>query len=184
MLNIIEKPKEEIFIVKKFTKIIDGEKIPMLALLTINNGIMFCALSKMDKSENNINNENNIDNENNINNEINKKEKIIYDIKKIGDTWEENNKDRENNLFNLSIVSHKEKTWIITSYYHDKYFKIHWEEGKTIKTIKVPETNVEFNENIISLETFFLTEQNSYIVVRSINDDNISIHFSLTNIIL
>ena len=53
--------------------------------------------------------------------------------------------------------------WIITSYYYDQLFKIYDFSSDLIQQIKF----AKVDEYIISLEAAFLTEENSYICVRS-----------------
>ena len=151
---------EEILCIKVFTKLRYGKedlKIPKLVALTDNNNIVIYDLSKEKE---------------------NKEEKII---KNIGDSWDENKKEI-NNIFSLSTVQHGKKTWIITSYYYDKYFKIYDvdEERESIFDI-VPINNQEFNDYIISLEGFYFTEQNTFILVRSTDGYKIRINLFINH---
>ena len=83
----------------------------------------------------------------------------------IGDTFGKHKNDKKaTNVFSLSTVKHgKNNIWIITSYYYDKTFKIYNFSSDLIQQIKI----ATVNEYIISLEAAFLTEENSYICVRS-----------------
>ena len=89
-------------------------------------------------------------------------------IQNIGDTFE-SNQDNPNNTFSLSTVRHEENIWIITSYYYDKSFKIYNANGDLLHTVKN-------NEEIISLEGLYFTEENTYICVRSPNSINLFIN--------
>jgi hypothetical protein len=89
-------------------------------------------------------------------------------IQNIGDTFE-SNQDKSNNTFSLSTVRHQETVWIITSYYYDKTFKIYNYIGDLLHTVKN-------NEEIISLEGLYFTEENTYICVRSPNSINLFIN--------
>jgi len=84
------------------------------------------------------------------------------------------NKGKRNNIFSLSTVKH-DKNWIITSYFYDKYFKVYEEDGNPLFK-KVPINTQEFEDYIISLEGFFFTEQNTFIIVRSIKDNRTRIN--------
>ena len=95
--------------------------------------------------------------------DITTNEKITTQIiEKVGESFEEN---KPNNTFSLSTVRHEKSIWIITSYYHDKSFKIFNLIGELIYTVPVIPDNI--NENIISLEGLFYTEENTYICVRT-----------------
>ena len=87
----------------------------------------------------------------------------------IGNTFEKfKNNKKATNKFSLSTVKHgKNNMWIITSYYYDKIFKIYDFSSDLKQPIKV--ANV--NEFIISLEAAFLSEENSYICVRSTKNE-------------
>ena len=94
---------------------------------------------------------------------INEKDKSII-IPDIGDKEIYNiYKDKKNaiNTFCLSSCRHQSIVWIITSYYYDKAFKIFYNFGKLLLIVS---NNDEF---IISLEALYLTEENTYICVRS-----------------
>ena len=98
--------------------------------------------------------------------------KLIKIIDNIGDTFKANkNKKKAMQIFSLSSAENQGNIWIITSYYYDQAFKIYDDSGKHIKTI------LNQNEYIISLEASELTEENTYICVRSTSDgDNQRIH--------
>ena len=119
---------------------------------------------------------------------------VIYDLTEnnskiikeynIGDNF---TKDSKHNIFSLSSVNHNEKNnntvWIVTSYFYDKYFKIYdfnyllnnsqkCEIKNNISLISELAKN-EYkiidnrDEYIISLETSFINEKNTYICVRT-----------------
>ena len=160
--TILGTNDEEILLVREFNKIKDNNKIPKIVSLTNNNIINIYDITTNDIEENI---------------EINKKEENMNlgrkTISNIGDSWVEN-KGKNNNIFSLSTVQH-DKTWIITSYFYDKYFKIYDENGNQVYE-RVPVNNQEFHDNIISLEGFFFTEQNTFIIVRSIEDNKTRIN--------
>ena len=94
----------------------------------------------------------------------------------IGGKFEEN-EDKKNaiNAFSLSTVKRGEKkVWIITSYYYDKYYKIYDFDDTEDKCVIYLDKKIErreIGEYIISLESAYLTEQNSYIITRSTTDN-------------
>ena len=93
-------------------------------------------------------------------------------IKKIGDSFEEN-KYETNSTFSLSTIRHDKNIWIITSYYYDKFFKIYDSKDKFESNKKSENNNGQY---IISLESLFYTEVNTYICVRSDSSINLFIN--------
>ena len=89
-------------------------------------------------------------------------------IENIGDTFTQKKADEKNknHTFCLSTARHDKRIWIITSYYYDTYFKIFNNDGVLLH-------KVINNENIISLEGLYFTEENTYICVRT--DSNINL---------
>ena len=79
-------------------------------------------------------------------------------IKNIDDNY--NEKKLNENHFSLSTVRHEQNIWIITSYNFDAHFKIFNDSGAFLY-------KVDYNQNIISLEGLFYTEENTYICVRT-----------------
>ena len=79
-------------------------------------------------------------------------------ILNIGDNY--NIKNLNENHFSISTVRHEQSIWIITSYNFDPHFKIFDSSGAYLY-------KVEYNQNIISLEGLFYTEENTYICVRT-----------------
>ena len=156
VLCTLVDPAEKIIFVKSFNKIVNKETIPMIALLTINNKIYFYDLTKNENLED-------IEKEENI--------KKKADIENIGDTWSDD-KNKENKIFSLSTIQHNKKTWIITSYFYDKNFKIYEYDENTINKPEI----ISFNENIISIEGFYFTEENTFILIKSTDNDNIRIN--------
>ena len=102
---------------------------------------------------------------------VNDKKKNIY-ISDIGDTYSKY-KDDNNNIFYISAVRHGKGTWIITSYYYDRLFKIYdYESLKKYrdnidKTRKPQPIRVINGQNIISLEGLFFKADYTFICVRS-----------------
>ena len=91
--------------------------------------------------------------------------KQIKIISNIGDTFKANkNKKNAKNIFSLSTAKNQGNIWIITSYYYDQAFKIYDDSGQLKKTVL---NNYEY---IISLKASKLTEENTYICVRSTSD--------------
>ena len=87
-------------------------------------------------------------------------------IENIGETFSKYENDK-NNIFSVSTVQHNNELWIITSYYYDRKFKIY-------KLNKDPPKVVDcFNNFIISLQGFFLTDENTYILIRA-TENNIN----------
>ena len=102
---------------------------------------------------------------------VNDKKKSIY-VSDIGDTYLIN-KNKNNNIFYISAVRHGKGTWIITSYYYDRLFKIYdYENLKKYrdnidKTKKPQPIRVINGQNIISLEGLFFKADYTFICVRS-----------------
>ena len=82
----------------------------------------------------------------------------IISIANIGDNY--NEKNLIENHFSISTVRHEQSIWIITSYNFDAHFKIFDHLGAILY-------KVDYNQNIISLEGLFYTEENTYICVRT-----------------
>ena len=113
----------------------------------------------------------------------NKKKGESKTIGNIGNRFEKYKNDKNaTNIFSLSTVKHgNNNMWIITSYYYDQMFKIYEFSSDSIKLIKA----ANFNEYIISLEAAFLTEENSYICVRSTkNGKDEGINLFINNILI
>ena len=88
-------------------------------------------------------------------------------IENIGDTFRE---DQANNTFSLSTIRHQQNMWIITSYYYDKAFKIYNHFGELLYKV---DNNDEY---IISLESLYFTDENTFICVRTPNNINLFIN--------
>ena len=109
-----------------------------------------------------------------ISNLLNKKKCVS--VNNIGgDRFDENNKkynvfdkyeEKVNSNFSLSVVKHQKQQWIITSYYYDTYFKI-FEYSSDNKLTKRKKPIINNGEFIISLKGIYLTDANSFILVRS-----------------
>ena len=92
---------------------------------------------------------------------INEKDKSII-VQDIGDNYKAYKDDEKaTNMFSLSTCRHQEDIWLITSYYYDRAFKIYNKSGKFLYKVN---NNEEF---IISLQSLYLTDENTYICVRS-----------------
>ena len=144
ILNNVQGLKyiKKIVCIDSFKKISQDKVINYLVSIAIDNTMIISDLSINEKDNN-----------------------IIVD--NIGDKYNLY-EDSPNNIFCLSAVNHQGDTWIITSYYYDRAFKIYNSEGKNVYNNPIY-NNDEF---IISLKGLYLTEENTYICVSSTDGIN------------
>ena len=102
------------------------------------------------------------------------KENVKIEIKNIGTNFSKFNK---NNFFSLSTVYHQNDFWIITSYNNDSFFKIFNSEGIWINKINLlQENSLNSHQNIISLQSLYISDANAYICVRT--EEKISLYIN------